>query len=58
MYHKNQWLRCLAAVGNIPDNTGYEILPDTGYEIILVIVFYWIQDTGFNQIPDSWPDTE
>ena len=24
----------MAAIGNVPDNTGYEILPDTGYRII------------------------
>ena len=43
----------LAAVGIIPDNTGYEILLYTGYLIILDNVLYWIQDNGFNQIPDS-----
>ena len=54
-YHKNRWWRCLAAVGNVPDNTGYKILPDTGYQIIPDIVLYWKQNTGSNQIPDSIP---
>ena len=46
----------LAAVGNVPDNTGYKILPDTEYWIILDIILYQIQDIGSNQKPDSWPD--
>ena len=38
----------LAAVSNVPDNTGYEILPVTKYRIIPDIVLYRISDpTGY-----------
>ena len=44
-YQKNRWRLCLAAVSNEPDNTGYEILQDTGYRIIPDITF--LPDTGY-----------